>query len=235
MSGTIINALAIAGGALIGLLIRKILPQRLEQPIFKMLGIATCIIALYGLFGVMLSVTDGRVSSHGELLLLVSLVVGCIVGELAHIDDALNSLGDKVERKFHQQGFSRAFLTSSLVFAVGAMAIMGPIENVLYGQTKILLLKSSLDFVGAVVFGATLGIGVVFSALSVFAVQGAVALFARALSDVPSAVLDDVFMVGYAIVLCIGLNFLLDGKIKTANILPALVVPVIYNIIVLLL
>ena len=234
MSGTFINAGAILLGGIIGLLLKKAMPERISAPVMRMVGLATAVIALWGLAGVMLTVEDGKIGSQGELLLLVSLVIGCAAGELLRLDDRLNGVAARIERKFGKAGFADAFVSSSLVFAVGAMSIMGPLENVLYGQVKILLVKSLLDFVGAVIFGATLGYGVLFSAGTVFAVQGIAALFAGMLSGVPQAAMNDFFMVGYAIVMCIGLNFLFSAKIKTANLLPAMLVPVLYNLIMML-
>lgn len=230
MTGTLINAGAIILGALLGLIFKKAIHERVRGPVMGALGVCTFVIALCGLLGVMLKVENGTVSSHGELLLLVSLVAGCAVGELLGIEKLLQKMGAAVERRFGAQGFAAGFLSASLVFAVGAMAIMGPIQNVLYGKIDILLIKSALDFTSALVFASALGFGVVFSAVSVLAVQGLAALFANALSVVPPAALNDFFMVGYAIVLCIGINFIFPTKIKTANLLPALVVPVVYNL-----
>lgn len=235
MTGTIINTLAVVAGGIIGLCIKKGLPDRINQAVTYMLGLSTGIIGLNGILSTMLSVdaATGRVSSSGELLLLGSLALGTLAGELLHIEERLDGAGAAIERKLKAGNFSKGFISASVLFCAGAMTIMGSIQDGLGQGYTILLTKSSLDFIAAIILASGLGIGVPCSALTVLVYQGALTLLAGTLREVlAGALLDQLCMVGYAIVLCIGINFFGVVKIKTANLLPALAVPVLYNLLI---
>ncbi len=230
MIGTTINAVAIIVGGALGLLIKRFIPKEIEKPLFKVQGLSVLLIALMGFFKITLTVVDGSIVTNGELLLIISLIIGVIIGELLKIDDRLNKGAKKIEGILKIEGFSEGFVSSALVFAVGALAILGPMDEVLRGDMTLLSVKSIIDGIMALLLAATLGFGVIASAVPVFLVQGAVALFAGVMSDVPMSAINEVCMVGYAIVMCIGLNFALDFKFKTANVLPALLIPIVYNL-----
>lgn len=237
MTGTIINTAAVIAGGSIGLCIKKGLPERINQAVTYMLGLCTCVIGLNGMLGTMLTVdiATGRISSSGELLLLGCLALGTLAGELLHIEETLEKAGDAVEKRLGASQFSRGFVSASVLFCVGAMTIMGSIQDGLGQGYTILLTKSSLDFIASIVMAASLGIGVPCSALTVLVYQGALTLLAGALGDVlVGTLLDQICMVGYAIVLCIGINFFGVVKIKTANLLPALLGPVLVNLLAVL-
>ena len=235
MTGTIINVIAVLAGGFVGLGIKKGLPERINQAVTYMLGLSTGIIGLNGILSTMLWVDPaaGRVSSSGELLLLGSLALGTLVGELLHIEEGLNGVGDLIEKRLRAGNFSKGFISASVLFCVGAMTIMGSIQDGLGQGYTILLTKSSLDFIAAIILTSSLGVGVPCSALTVLVYQGGLTLLAGTLRDVlAGALLDQLCMVGYAIVLCIGINFFGLIKIKTANLLPALLVPVLYNLLI---
>ena len=235
MTGTIINTLAVVAGGCIGLCIKKGLPEHINQAVTYMLGLSTAIIGLNGILGTMLTVdaAAGRVSSSGELLLLGSLAIGTLIGELLHIEERLSGAGDVIEKKLRAGNFSKGFISASVLFCAGAMTIMGSIQDGLGQGFTILLTKSSLDFIAAIILASSLGIGVPCSALTVLVYQGALTLLAGTLRDVlVGALLDQLCMVGYAIVLCIGINFFGVVKIKTANLLPALLIPVLCNLLI---
>lgn len=237
MTGTIINTAAVIIGGGIGLCIKKGLPEHINQAVTYMLGLCTSVIGFNGMLGTMLTVdaATGRVSSSGELLLLGCLALGTLIGELLHIEERLEKAGDAVEKKLGASHFSKGFISASVLFCVGAMTIMGSIQDGLGQGYTILLTKSSLDFIAAIVLAASLGIGVPCSALTVLVYQGALTLLAGTLRTVlVGALMDQICMVGYAIVLCIGLNFFGVIKIKTANLLPALLGPVLVNLLALL-
>lgn len=237
MTGTIINTIAVIAGGSIGLCIKKGLPERIDQAVTYMLGLSTCVIGLNGMLGTMLTVdpSSGRVSSSGELLLLGCLALGTLIGELLHIEERLEKAGDAVEKRLGASHFSKGFISASVLFCVGAMTIMGSIQDGLGQGYTILLTKSSLDFIASIVLAASLGVGVPCSALTVLVYQGALTLLAGALKDVlAGALMDQICMVGYAIVLCIGINFFGVIKIKTANLLPALLGPVLVNLLAVL-
>jgi len=233
MTGTIINVIAVLAGGCIGLGIKKGIPERINQAVTYMLGLSTSVIGLNGMLGTMLTVdaATGRISSSGELLLLGSLAIGALCGELLRIEERLNSVGDLVEKRLGASHFSKGFISASVLFCVGAMTIMGSIQDGLGQGYSILLTKSSLDFIAAIILAASLGVGVPCSALTVLVYQGGLTLLAGALAGVlAGTLLDQLCMVGYAIVVCIGINFFGVVKIKTASLLPALLVPLLYNV-----
>jgi len=231
MIGTWVNVGGILLGAVIGVLLGRGIPERIRDSVLQIEGLAILLIGLNGVLGTMLRVdpVTGRISDQGGLLLLVSLVLGDLLGEALRIDERINRWGEWVERKLGAQGFSRGFVAASLVFSIGAMSVVGSINDGLRGDTAVLLIKSALDFTTSIILASSLGIGVAFSALPVLLLQGSISLLASSISDLITEPLLEMFcMVGYAIVLSIGLNFLCNTRIKTANLLPALIVPVIY-------
>ena len=231
MSGTLLNGLGIIAGALIGMALKRRIPEGLGDQVLKVLGIACGLIAVTGIVSAMFVVDTGAgiLYSSGGFLLLVSLVIGCVTGELIRVDDCLNTFGKRVESRFGASGFARGFVAASVIFPVGAMAILGSLQDGLRGDISVLLIKTGLDFTTSIILASTLGIGVLFSFVPVVLFQGAITLLAGALDPFVSSALLDLFsMVGYAIVLCIGVNFVAGTNIKAANLLPALAVPVVY-------
>ncbi|WP_312642995.1 DUF554 domain-containing protein [Hydrogenoanaerobacterium sp.] len=236
MIGTIVNTAAIALGGLIGLLIKRGVPKHVEEAVMSSLGIGILIVALNGVIGSMFTAQPtGKLSDSGGLLLIISLAVGTLIGELLRIDDRLNHVGRMIETKLKIDGFAKGFISASLIFCVGAMSIIGPLNDGLRGDASVLFIKSALDGTTALILASTLGVGVLFSAIPVLVYQGTIALLAGVLTKVVSDdLMSMICMVGYAIVLCIGLNFIDSSKIKTANLLPALLVPIVYNMLMML-
>lgn len=237
MRGTLVNAAAVIAGSLIGLCIKKGLNDKIQETVTYMLGITTCVIGVNGILSTMITVDSatGQLSSSGEILLLVSLAIGAAIGELLRIEDALERLGDRIEKKLGASDFSKGFVSASLLFCVGAMTIIGSINDGLYHDSTVLYIKSSLDFIAALVMASTMGVGVMFAAVTVLLYQGALSLGAGFLQGVLTGDLrNQVCMVGYAIVLCIGVNFFGKIKIRTGNLVPALLIPVVYNVLMML-
>ncbi len=232
MIGTIVNAAAVAAGGCLGLLLKKGAAKIPSEPIHQAMGLAVIVLGLNGVISSMFTVgADGVPASSGELLLVVSLVLGAMAGEALRIDDRLNGLSGLVEQRLHLSGFAQSFVSGTLIYCVGAMAIIGALNDGLRGDASVLYIKSLLDGVSSVVLAATLGPGVIFAAVPVLVYQGAISLLAGALEPfLTGALLDQVCAVGYCLVLCIGVNFLGAAKIKTANLLPALLVPVAWRL-----
>ena len=231
MMGTIVNAAAVVAGGLLGLALKRGMKPSLEESIHKALGIAVLVLGFNGILGAMFTVgEDGSLSSSGELLLIISLVVGMLTGELLRIDDRLDRLGRVIERRVGGEGIAASFVSGTLLFCVGAMTIVGAINDGLYGDPSTLYAKSMLDGIAAIVFGASLGAGVCLCAIPILVYQGGLTLLAGLLEPyLQGALLDEICMVGYAMVACIGINFISkEAKIKTANLLPALLVPVVW-------
>ena len=230
MTGTIVNVIAILAGSLIGVLLKRGIPEHINAAIIKAEGVAILVIGLNGVLTAMLFFgADGKLHADGALLLLISLAAGCLIGEVVKIEDRLNGLSGVMERKLKADNLSKGFVTATLIFVIGAMSIVGALNDGLSGDHTILFTKSMLDFITAIVLTASLGIGVIFAAIPVFIVQGAIAVLARIISPYISEELIRLFsMVGYALVMALGLNFLADTKIRVANLLPALAVPIAY-------
>lgn len=234
MTGTLINTAAIIIGGLFGLVLKKGIKESIMESVMKAMGLAMLIIGLNGVLTNMLSVgEDGKLSESGGILLLLCLVIGTAIGEAIDIDDKVNDLGQKIECKVKFDGFARGFVSATLIYCVGSLAILGPINDGLTGDYSLLLVKSVLDAVTALVLTSTMGIGAIFAGASVLIYQGAISLFASAVSGVLNSsanMMADITMVGSALVVCIGLNFTANAKIRTANMLPSIVVAIVYNL-----
>lgn len=235
--GTIVNSAAIVAGGIAGLLIKNGIKRETMDNITKVEGVALGVIGLNGVLTNMLSAdSTGKISDNGGMLLLLSLIIGTFFGELLKIDERINNLGIKIEKKIGAEGFAKGFVTASLIYCIGSMGIMGSIADGMTGDSSILFVKSVLDCITSVVLASTLGIGVLFSAIPVFIYQGLISVSASLLSGLSimeGNLISDFSMVGYAIILCIAINFIVDVKIRTANTIPALLIPILYNVLLL--
>lgn len=234
MQGTFINIIAIVAGSFLGVLVKKGIPERITDSLLKAQGLAILIIGFGSTFAEMFKVDmrDGSVVSSGGLVLLVSLALGCVIGEVLRIDDRLNGLGVLAENTFNMEGFAKGFVNASLVFCVGTMAFVGPVAEALSGDGAILHIKSVLDGITSVVLASTMGAGVLFAAVPVLLIQGGMALFAGWVAPLITPELLSTFcMVGYALVAAIGINFIHKPLIKVSNLLPALPIAILYHLI----
>ena len=231
--GTIINAGAIVVGGLLGLLLKNALPQRISDTLTKAIGICVLFIGLSGALQNMFTIEDGALSVGGTMMTIFSFIGGSILGGALDLEGRLERFGVWLRKRAGadgDSGFLNAFLTASLTVCIGAMAIIGALNDGLRGDASVLYIKSLLDGISSVVLGATLGPGVIFAALPVLVYQGAISLLAGALEPfLAGELLGQICGVGYCLVLCIGINFLGMTKIKTANMLPALLVPVLWS------
>ena len=230
--GTLINTVLVLLGGAIGLVFKKAISENMEYSIHKATGVAVLVIGLAGVMTNMLSVDEsGKFSSSGELMLVISLALGTFIGELLRLDDRLNSGCKKIEEKFKMSNFSSGFITATMIYCIGAMAIVGAINDGLLHDSSTLITKGIIDGITSIVLAASLGYGVLLSAVPVFLYQGAITLLASSLQNIlKGELLTNICIVGYALVMCIGINFLYNSKkqIKTVNMLPSLLVPAIY-------
>ena len=235
MTGTLVNCAAVIIGGLIGLLLKKGIKESYTVSINKSLGLAVLIIGFNGVISNMFTVENGKLLSSGELLLIVFLVLGTLIGEITRLDDRFNGFCQKIENRFSANGFAAGFINGTILFCVGAMSIIGSINDGLTGDSSVLFVKSTLDFINAIVFGATLGFGVIFVCIPMLIYQGGISLLAGTLSGIlQGELLEQICMVGYAIIMAIGFNFLLEKKFKTLNMVPAILLPVAYHYILIL-
>ena len=242
LTGTIINALAILAGSAAGILLKFCagrlsrsfpalggaaavrLGERLQDIIMK--GVALCVLYI----GI-----SGCLKGNDTLVAILSMVLGAVLGELLDLDRRMHQLGDWVQKKteFLSRGegestVSEGFVTASLLFCVGAMAIVGALENGLTGNYDTLKAKSMLDGITAIIFASSLGIGVAFSAAAVFVYQGLISLLASAISPfLGDAVIAEMTCVGSLLIVALGLNMLGVTKIKVMNLVPACLLPIL--------
>lgn len=221
MLGTIVNTVAIIFGSLLGVSLRRGIPDDTKETVIAAIGLAVLLIGL-----------RSALKSDDLLLVIISLALGAVLGEMMKIEDRLERLGRWIGGRMGRagEGLSQGFVTASLVFCVGAMAIVGALESGLAGNHQTLFAKSLLDGVTSIIFASTLGIGVVFSALSVFVYQGAITLAAAYLKPfLTPAVVTQMTAVGGLLIVAIGLNILAIKKLRIGNMLPGLFIPLIYH------
>ncbi|MDR1947837.1 MAG: DUF554 domain-containing protein [Spirochaetaceae bacterium] len=228
MLGPLVNAAAIVVCALVGCFLVRGIPSRFEEIIKKAIGLAIIYVGI-----------KGALDNQRVLLLILSLVGGAIIGELINIDGLMNRFGVWAERKLGQataQGgargegsFSRGFVSACILFCTGSMAIVGSLQSGLQGNHETLFAKSILDGSISVVFGASLGIGVAFSAIPVLLYQGGIVLASLAVRDLLSPdMIREMSAVGSLLIAAIGFNFLSIKEIKVANLIPAIFIPGFY-------
>ncbi len=232
--GTLINAALILLGGIIGLLFKKAVSKEMEFSIHKATGVAVLVVGICGVLSTMFKAdANGRIASSGELILVISLALGTFLGELLRLEERLNRGCNWIEGKLKMSGFAGGFISATMIYCIGAMAIVGAINDGLMGDSSTLVTKGIIDGITSIVLAASLGYGVLFSAIPILLYQGGMTLLAGLLESVLAGqLLDNICMVGYALVMCIGINFLSDSekKIKTVNMLPALLVPVGYEL-----
>jgi Uncharacterized membrane protein, possible Na+ channel or pump len=229
MLGTIVNSAAVIVGALIGLLLGRALPVKLGDTIMKGLGLCVLYIGI-----------SGALKGSNTIVLIISIVLGALIGELADLDGKLRKLGEFFEARFgkHSSGepdssnpgeekksIAQGFVSASLLFCVGAMAIVGSLQSGLTGDHTTIYLKSALDFTAAIIFASQLGAGVILSSGFVFVYQGAIVLLARWISPFLSdAVIAEMTCAGSVLIIGLALNMLGITKLKVMNYVPAIFV-----------
>lgn len=214
MKGTIVNTVAIIAGAGLGMVFKRGIPLKYQETIIQCLGISV------GLIGVQMALKTQNI-----LMVIISLVLGALVGEMMNLDALLNKLGDWLTRHLGGQfgNVGEGFVTASLIYCIGAMAIVGSIQDGLSGNADTLYAKAMLDGIFSVVLASTLGIGVMLSSVPVFLYQGSITLLAGFLSAILSdSVINEVTAVGGVLIIGIGINTMEIKKIRLANLLPAI-------------
>lgn len=220
MLGTVINAVAILICGLIGLLFRRALPQRLCETITQGLGLGVVVIGI-----------TMTLATENIMMMLLSLLFGGIIGELINIEKQLKRIGDTLEQKMKNStsNVSHGFVTASLLFCTGSMAIMGSLENGLTGTYSILLSKSLLDGIFSMILSSTIGIGVILSAIPVFLYQGSISLLAGSVKSFLSPeMISEMNAVGGVLIMAIGINMLNIKELKVGNLLPAIFMPILF-------
>lgn len=220
MNGTIVNALAIIAGSLAGLLFKKGIPETYKKTIMQAVSLAVILIGL-----------KTAMKSDDLLAIILFLAIGSIIGELLRFENRLEMLGNWLESRFSNKegSIANGFVTASLVFCVGSMAIVGSLESGLTGSEQTLYAKSALDGITSIIFASTLGIGVMISSVAVLIYQGSITVLAVFIKPflVPE-VIDQMSSTGGILIAAIGINLLGNIKIKVGNMLPAIFIPLLY-------
>ncbi len=230
--GTIINSASIVAGGIIGHFTGRIFKQEAQQDaISKACGVSTMFIAIAGAMQGMLKIDQGQILSGKAMLVVLCLTIGTVLGELLRIEDGFERFGTWLKNKTGNsgdQGFVHAFVTTSLTVCIGAMAIVGAIQDGILGDYSTLAVKSVLDFIIVAVLTTSLGRGCVFSAIPVLLFEGVITLLARLVSpimtDLAVAYLS---LIGSVLIFCVGINLVWGKKIRVANMLPAVLLAIL--------
>ena len=223
LTGALVNFATVVGGTLIGLLAGRFLNERIRTATMNAVALVVIGIAIPGLM-----------NSTKPLVPILSLVIGTVIGEALDIDRAVNRLGDKLQAKFQGKSkITEGFVTGTLVFAVGAMTVMGSLDSGLKNDHTILIAKSVIDGITSIVFASTMGIGVAFAGVSVLVIEGGISMLAYLAASFASTLLTEVVIneitfVGSLLILGIGTNLLGITKFKLLNMMPAVFLPLLF-------
>lgn len=232
--GTVINVAAVILGGGLGMLLKGGLKKRYKEIMMQALGVCTIFIGLSGALKGMFSVENGSLETSGTMLLIGSLVAGALLGEWIQIEKWMDHFGEWLRRKVggkNDSQFVEGFVSASLVICVGAMAIVGALEDGMRGDYSMLAAKAVLDAGIVLVFASTYGKGAVFSALPVGIWQGLITLFARFLEPVlTTQIISDLSFTGNVLIFCVGVNLAFGKRFRVGNMLPALLFTVFFDV-----
>lgn len=223
MFGTIVNSIAIICGSVVGLLLSKGIPEKYKEIILSAVSLSVILIGV-----------KSALVTEKMMIVIFSMVIGALLGEFLAIEKRLEDLGQYLEQKMAKassdtSSFGRGFVTASLVFCVGSMAIVGSLESGLTGNHQTLLAKSVLDGVISIVFASAMGLGVMFSSVAVFLYQGLITMTAMFMKSylVPETI-NQMTSVGGLLIVAIGTNMLKVTNIRVGNLIPAIFLPLLY-------
>lgn len=232
--GTIINTVAVVVGGFIGLGLKNGLKKQTQESLMQACGVATIFIGASGALSKMLTVSGSGLETKGTMLLIFSLVIGSLLGEWLGIEKRMDGVGEKIKKAVRAQNdnlFVEGFVNVSLIICVGAMAIVGSIQDGISGDYSMLAAKAVLDLIIVLIFASTYGMGAVFSAIPILIYQGTITLLAvLGGSFIGDALIADLSFVGSVLIFCVGVNIAFGKRFKVGNMLPALVIPVIWHL-----
>lgn len=236
--GTLINMGLVLVGSTIGIIFKGGLKKKYQETIMNALGLAVIFIGISGALQGLFVVEGNGLGTANIMLMIISLALGAFLGEWIDIEARLDGFGQWLQKSLKVKGekgncFVEGFVNSSLLFCVGAMAIVGSLQDGLAGDPSMLIAKGVIDGVVAIFFASTLGIGVFFSAISLFLYQGGITLAASFIEPLLSELLiSNISFIGFILITGLGINMIFGKKIKVGNILPAVLIPVVYEIII---
>ncbi len=225
--GTLINAAAIVAGGLLGRLVGRRLSQRFQNTLNMACGVSVLFIGIGGALEGMLSISGGKLASGRSMLIVGCLTLGALLGEWIDLEDRFERFGEWLKQKTGnsgERGFVDAFVTASLTVCIGAMAVVGAIEDGMFGDYSILATKAVLDLIIILIMSCSMGKGCAFSAIPVAIFQGAMTLLARFLRPIMTdAALANLSLIGSILIFCVGLNLVWGKRVRVANLLPSIV------------
>ncbi len=231
--GTLINAVCVLLGGALGFLFGHALKQRYQDIMVKACGLSTIFIGASGAFQHMLVITGDAIETTGSMLLVISLCLGGLLGEVLDIEGHIEQFGEWLKVKSHSERdplFIEGFTSASFTLCIGAMAIIGPMNDAIYHDYTILMTKGILDAIIVMALTSSMGKGAVFSVIPLVLWQGAMTLLARLVMPLMTdAALATLSLVGSVLIFCVGINLLFGKKVKVANYLPALIIAVIWG------
>lgn len=229
--GTLINGLAVVVGGLLGLVFRRGLPQRFQNTLMQALGLSSIFIGISGSLEKMLQIQNGFVCVQGTLLAVLSLAAGALLGEWINLERRFEQLGLWLKKKTGSEKDSRfmqGFLTASLTICIGAMAIVGALQDGLSADPSLLITKAVLDCLIIMIFTSAFGKGAVFSVIPLVFFQGSITILAQFIAPLlTTQMLDNLSMIGSMMIFCVGINLMFNTKIRVANLLPALLIAIL--------
>ena len=229
--GTLINTAAIAAGGLAGHFAGKLFRREQQDAVTKACGISVLFIAIAGAMQGMLYTDGGKILSGKSMLVVLCLALGTVIGEIIGIENGFERFGEWLKNKTGNSGdreFVNAFVTASLTVCIGAMAIVGAIQDGISGNFSTLSVKVVLDFIIIAVMTSSLGKGCAFSAIPVFVFEGGITLLARLIAPVMTeTAAASLSLIGSVLIFCVGLNLVWGKKIRVANMLPAVIFAVL--------
>lgn len=227
MFGTLVNFIAIILGSLLGIIFKKKINQEIGYSLYKVLGLCVIYLGIAGL-----------VKVENSLAIILSMALGTLIGEYIGIEDKLEVLSGKIEilvNKVYKGKIKDGFLTATLLFCIGSMAIIGPIESTLSNNHSTLYAKSILDGIMAVIFSSTMGFGVLLSSFSVLIYQGGISVLASFIKPIMTVeTISMISGVGSIMIMGLGINMVFNTKLKISNMLPSILIPILYTLVMML-
>ena len=230
--GTLINAACVLLGGALGFLFGKALKQRYQDIMVAGCGLSTIFIGASGALKYMLVIADGALATSGEMMLVISMCLGALIGEVLNIEHHIERFGEWLRLRSHSERdprFIEGFTSASFTLCIGAMAIIGPMNDALYHDYTLLVTKGILDAIIVMALTSSLGKGAVFSVIPLVLWQGLMTLLATLIGPLMTeAELANLSLVGSVLIFCVGINLVFGKKVKVANFLPALVIAVVW-------
>ena len=230
--GTIVNVLAIIAGGILGLTGGRFLTEKIQNTVILTCGITVMFLGIGGSLAQMLTIVDGKINTQGTMMMIGCLILGGLVGEILGIEDRLEGFGEWLKQKTGNSGdnaFVNAFVTASLTVCVGAMAVVGSLQDGIHADHAVLYAKAVLDFVIIIIMTSSMGKGAAFSAVSVGVFQGLITLLSSLIAPVlTEQALSNISYVGNIMIFCVGLNLVFGKKVRVASLLPSLVFAVMW-------